>query len=44
MHTGIREAHIHLYIQVWIQGVDVRVRGHNDIQAICNDIAWYRIL
>jgi hypothetical protein len=32
------EAHIHLYIQAWIQGVDVWVRGYNDIHAICNGI------
>ena len=27
---------MHLYIQIRIQGVDVWVRGNNDIQAICN--------
>ena len=36
------EAHIHLYIQVQIQGVDVWVRGHNDLQAICNGISMVR--
>jgi hypothetical protein len=29
------EAHTHLYMQVWIEGVGVWVRGHNDTQAIC---------
>jgi hypothetical protein len=26
------EAHINLYIKAWIQGVDVWMRGHNDIK------------
>jgi hypothetical protein len=42
------EAHMQLYIQVWIQavyrGVDGWMRRHNDIQAIYYGIVWYRIL
>jgi hypothetical protein len=38
------EAHIHLYIQAWIHGVGVWVRGHDDIQATYNGIVRYRIL
>jgi hypothetical protein len=40
--TGVLINNIPMHTaQEWTQGVDVWVRGHNDIQAICNGIVLH---
>ena len=36
--------HLRMLIQVWMQGADVWVRGHSDLQAVYDGLMWHRIL